>query len=145
MNPDKERTLRLRRVLDAPRERIFELWTDPEAITHWFGGESTVVEQVEIDLRVGGEYSITVREEEGYSVVSGEFLFVEAPERLVYTWTMRGPVLESGENVVRVAFRSLGDQTEILITHGPFEEPDVQNAHQQGWEVCVEALQPLIS
>lgn len=140
-NSEKERTLQVRRVLGAPRERVFALWTDPEAVKHWFGGEGTKVEQVEIDLRVGGAYSIRVKEEEGYSLVSGEFLYVEAPERLVYTWSMQGPVMQTEETVVRVAFRDHGEGTEVLLTHGPFADPQTQQAHQQGWQVCFEALE----
>lgn len=140
MRPDKQRTLELQRTLDAPRQRVFELWTDPQAIKQWFGGDSVTVEHVELDLRVGGSYLIRVKEEEGHTLVSGEFLFVEPPERLVYTWTMDGPLMSTEENVVRVAFKEQGQRTEIYLTHGPFADDEVRAAHEQGWEVCVQAL-----
>lgn len=131
-------------MLDAPRERVFELWTDPGAVKRWFGGEDVDVESVDIDLRVGGSYAIRIRETEGHTLITGEFLYVEAPERLVYTWKMEGPELNAGENVVRVAFRDQGGSTEILLSHGPFVDPQVEGAHRQGWATCLDAMESLL-
>ncbi len=131
-------------MVDAPRERIFELWTDPDAVKRWFGGEDVEVEAVDIDLRVGGAYSIRIRETEGHTLVRGEFLYVDPPEQLVYTWKMEGPELQAGENVVRVSFRDQEGRTEILLSHGPFVDPQVEGAHRQGWHTCLEALEALL-
>lgn len=130
--------------MDAPRERIFELWTDPGAVKRWFGGQDVEVETVDIDLRVGGRYAIRIREEEGHTLITGEFLNVEIPERLVYTWKMEGPELQAGENVVRVAFRDQEGRTEVVLSHGPFVDPQVEGAHRQGWVVCLDALEGLL-
>ena len=80
-----------RRVMPAPPARMFALWTEPASIRKWFGGEEVEVAGIVLDLRPGGAYSITVRDAGGDSVISGRFLVVEAPARLIYTWRLEGP------------------------------------------------------
>lgn len=135
--PDR---LHFRRTLEAPRRRVFQLWTEPEHIKRWFGGLDVEVEAVELDLRPGGSYAITVRLESGVSVFTGEFVTVEAPERLVYTWRSEGGPSGAPTTTVEVTFKDRGDQTEIELTHAGFVEPQVQEMHAQGWEACFAAL-----
>lgn len=49
-----DREIVLARVLDAPRELVFDAWTDPEQLAVWFGPEGLTIETREIDVRVGG-------------------------------------------------------------------------------------------
>jgi uncharacterized protein YndB with AHSA1/START domain len=125
-----------RRVMPAPPARVFALWTDPESIRKWFGGEEVEVANVALDLQPGGAYSITVRDAGGTSVISGRFLVVVVPARLVYTWRLDGPLGTTPETTVTVEFRELGAGTELLLEHGPFPEPKVRALHAQGWENC---------
>ena len=92
--------IRLERVFDAPRERVFAVWTDPELIPQWWG-DGTVVE--EMDVRDGGSYRF--RTEHG--VLAGEFHEVVPPERIVQTFMNHLQTLE---------FEDLGDQTKLTQT-----------------------------
>jgi len=62
MNADPRRTwaldreIVLSRVIAAPRERVFQAWTDPAQIVQWFGPDGFTVESLECDLRVGGRW-----------------------------------------------------------------------------------------
>ena len=136
--------LRFRRVLAAPPDRVFALWTDPAAIRLWFGGIQTEVQKVALDLRPGGAYAISVREGGGDSVISGHFLVVEAPARLIYTWSMAGALGRTAETIVSVEFRASGEGTELVLEHGPFADPQIQALHRQGWEDCFRALDDLL-
>jgi uncharacterized protein YndB with AHSA1/START domain len=49
-----DREIVLARVIDAPRESVFDAWTDPEQLSVWFGPEGLTIETHEIDVRVGG-------------------------------------------------------------------------------------------
>lgn len=49
-----DREIVLARVLDAPREAVFDAWTDPAQITAWFGPAGMTIETHEIDIRPGG-------------------------------------------------------------------------------------------
>ena len=136
--------LRFRRVMAAPPARVFALWTEPESIKKWFGGPEVEVATVVLDLRPGGAYSITVRGEEGDSVVFGRFLTVEVPTRLVYTWTLEGEMGATPETTVSVEFRLHGEGTELLLEHAPFVEPQVRALHEAGWETCFKALDAML-
>lgn len=52
----REREIVLTRVIAAPRERVFQAWTNPEQITQWFGPDGFKVDTLECDLRVGGRW-----------------------------------------------------------------------------------------
>ncbi|MBR0828702.1 SRPBCC family protein [Bradyrhizobium manausense] len=49
-----DREVVLSRVIDAPRDLVFEAWTDPKHLPHWFGPAGFKIETKEIDVRVGG-------------------------------------------------------------------------------------------
>lgn len=51
-----DREIVLSRVLAAPRERVFDAWTDPEQLAVWFGPEGLAIETHEIDVREGGRW-----------------------------------------------------------------------------------------
>ena len=82
-----DREVAMTRVFDAPRHLVFEALTKPELLKRWFYGPpgwSLVV--CEMDLRVGGAYRWVWRGPDGHDMgVSGVFLAVEMPERIVAT------------------------------------------------------------
>jgi len=51
-----DREIVLSRVIAAPRERVFQAWTDPSQVAQWFGPEGFQVESLECDIRVGGRW-----------------------------------------------------------------------------------------
>ncbi len=100
--------IRIERIFDAPRTRVYSVWTDPELIPEWWGegtvvegGEGTVVE--EMDVRPGGRYRFRT----AHGVVEGEFREVTPPERLVQTFQNHLQILE---------FKDLGEQTKLTQT-----------------------------
>jgi uncharacterized protein YndB with AHSA1/START domain len=54
MNMKKE--IIIERIFDAPRERVWEAWTDPELVKKWWGPEGFTAPSIKIDLKVGGKY-----------------------------------------------------------------------------------------
>ncbi|MFD1611685.1 SRPBCC family protein [Sphingomonas tabacisoli] len=75
-----DREIVLCRVIDAPRERVFEAWTDPKQIAQWFGPDGFTVESLECDIRPGGRWRFIYTGPDGKiwdnRIV---FLTVEAP------------------------------------------------------------------
>jgi uncharacterized protein YndB with AHSA1/START domain len=81
-----DREIVLTRAFDAPRDLVFEVWTDPEHVRHWWGRHSSTVIQCEADVRPGGSWRYVTREENGMEVpFSGVYREVTPPDRLVYT------------------------------------------------------------
>ena len=138
--PEAGLFLHVQRALPLTPERAFALWTDPEAIRQWFGGEETEVPTVELDLRPGGAYLIVVDGDEGLSEVRGEFERIEPGRRLVYSWRLSGPAGELPETTVDVRFHPDPHGTTVEIHHGPFPTTGWQQLHLDGWHACLARL-----
>jgi uncharacterized protein YndB with AHSA1/START domain len=79
--------VRMTRLFDAPRERVFEAMTRPEHVKRWWGrlGEGYSVPVCEIDLRPGGAWRFVNRHPQGEAIFYGEYREIVPPSRLVYT------------------------------------------------------------
>jgi uncharacterized protein YndB with AHSA1/START domain len=91
-----DREIEMNRLFDAPRELVFEAYTEPEHIPHWWGPRevTTIVETM--DVRPGGAWRFVQRDADGNEYAFyGEYREVVPPERLVSTFTFEGmPELE---------------------------------------------------
>lgn len=73
------------RVFDAPRERVFDAWTNPEHLPHWFGPKGFTLTTHEIDVRVGGRWRFAFFGPDGTKWDSRMvFLEVTRPELLIF-------------------------------------------------------------
>lgn len=73
------------RVLNAPRELVFKVWTEAEHMEHWWGPKGLSVKVFQLDLRPGGIFHYSMRAPDGHEMW-GRFIFREiaAPERIVF-------------------------------------------------------------
>jgi|SRR5271166_3940829 len=136
-------TLELRRSFPVPRERLFNAWTDPAEVRHWFGPEGANVLDVKMDVRVGGRYLISVKGCEGdtTNTVVGEFREVTPPSKVEYTWRWDGDSDWDGvESVVTVEFLERAGGSELRLTHRGFPSEESRNRHEHGWTGTLEKL-----
>ena len=76
----------LTRVLNAPREKVFRAWTEPELMKQWFAPRPWTTPKIEVDVRPGGASLVVMRSPEGEEFPSrGVYLEVVKNERLVFT------------------------------------------------------------
>jgi uncharacterized protein YndB with AHSA1/START domain len=106
------------RIFDAPRERVWQEWTEPDRFADWFGGPTSAVplSTVSMDVTPGGSWRLTMFAEPGRREINwkGEYLEVVEPERLVFTVTDRPD--EEAEELVIVQLTDLGDgRTEMAF------------------------------
>jgi uncharacterized protein YndB with AHSA1/START domain len=81
-----DRELVLTRLIDAPREKLFRAWTDPELLKQWFAPLPWTTPVAELDLRPGGANLVVMRGPDGNEFPNrGVYLEVVANERLVFT------------------------------------------------------------
>jgi uncharacterized protein YndB with AHSA1/START domain len=74
------------RIFDAPRELVWEAWTNCEHLQRWWGPKTFTAPACKIDLRVGGRYLFCMRSPEGQDFWStGVYREIVPPARLVYT------------------------------------------------------------
>ena len=97
-----DREVAMTRVVDAPRELVFEAWTSPEHVPHWMLGPGDWTMPVcEIDLRTGGAWHFVWRRSDGSEMeMRGEYREVSPPERLVSTESWGGDWPETLNTVV---------------------------------------------
>ena len=80
-----DREIVITRVLDAPRERVFEAWTDPAQVGHWWGPTGFTTTIHEMDVRPGGVWRFIMHGPDGVDWPNRvDYLEVVRPERLVY-------------------------------------------------------------
>src|SRR6516225_322534 len=94
--------IELQRRFRASPERVFRAWTQPVALREWWCPPGWIAGDIEVDLRVGGAYRIAMTRPAGGApvAVSGQFLEVDPPERLVYTWCWEGAFTEMRPTLV---------------------------------------------
>jgi uncharacterized protein YndB with AHSA1/START domain len=132
-------TICVRRIVNASKETAFKAWTESSQVTKWWNlGEGWTTPSAELDPKVGGKISLGNQPSGGgVMLITGEYLRVEPPDRLVYTFLFPGAIPE--ESIVTVEFNALGDkQTEIVVTH-EMGRGMVPNAIA-GWNSALESL-----
>ena len=129
-----ELVLRLSRRIPAPRDRVFALLTEPPELARWWGPRDFTIPDVHVELRVGGRYRITMRPPDGAEFhLSGEYLDVEVPRRLRYTFGWDEPHPDDRVTIVDLTLDDLGEATVVSLVQGDFATPDRLALHEAGW------------
>jgi uncharacterized protein YndB with AHSA1/START domain len=137
--------LRLARVLPAPPERVFASLTQPEDLATWWGPQGFTTPGIEIDLRVGGRYRFTMQPPDGEPFhLSGEFLEVDPPARLAYTFRWDEPAPDDRQTVVTLSLVDEGGGTELVVRHGEFATEERLALHRGGWTDSLDKLTALL-
>ena len=153
-DPALGREIIVTRVLDAPRELVFEAWTQPEHVKHWWGPKGFTTPFCEIDLRPGGVFLRCMRSPEGRDFwVTGVFREVVAPERLVFTDSFadaEGNVVSAAddgsgpdvpvERLITVTFEEHAGSTRVTVRHDGLEPGAERDLVSQGWASGLESL-----
>jgi uncharacterized protein YndB with AHSA1/START domain len=128
-----ETAIEIRWIFEAPREEVWKEWTEPGRFADWYGADAEVpVETVEMDVRPGGRWRLTMRADGRTIHWDGEYLEVEEPERLVFTLTDQ-PDTDLYSRCT-VELKDLGDgRTEMRFEQtGPLP-PGAYKAARDGW------------
>ena len=138
------RVVEIRRRFAAPADRVFEAFRDPELLREWAAPAEHRNERVESDFRVGGRYRREMRLPDGsLHVLSGEYLEIDPPRRLAYTYvweTMPG----APETRVEIDFLEREEETEVRLVHSGFGTEEMADGHRTGWDACLRQLADLL-
>lgn len=126
--------LHLTRTLAHPVEHVWRAITDADALAAWLWPERFAT-KAEVDLRVGGRYRF-----DGTAsgmAVTGEYVAIDAPHRIVFTWRWDG---EPDETLVTIELRAADAGTHLVLTHERFADAAQRDDHATGWSDCLDRL-----
>jgi len=138
--------LNLTCTLDAPRERTYRMLTEPAELATWWGPSGFTMPQAEVDLRVGGGYRFSMQPPDGDLFhLSGEFVEIDPPSRLVYTFRWDEPTPDDRETVVTLTLDAAGGSTVIALSQGSFTTEERLALHRGGWTDSFQRLRDVIA
>jgi len=154
-----QQELVITRVFDAPRELVWQAWTDPEMFTKWWGPKDYTTPHCEIDLRVGGKFLNCMRSSEGQDIWStGIYREIVPLERIVCTDSFadeKGNVVPAShygmsgdvplEMLVTVTFEDLDGKTKMTLRHEGLPAGEMSDGASTGWSESFDKLAELLA
>jgi uncharacterized protein YndB with AHSA1/START domain len=135
------------RIFDAPRERVFRAWTDPDQLAEWYGPEhlDTPRERIHIDLRVGGRWELTMvpRDGAGEFALGCDIIELVEPELIVLrSDPMPGAGMQE-PTITRIEFHDHGTKTRMTLSDGPY--PVGRDRAEAGYHAAFDKLAAFIT
>lgn len=114
--PRGEREVVMTRIFDAPREQVFDAFSNSELLRQWFGPRGWSLSQCEVDFRVGGDWRFVLRGPDGAEMgMRGTYQEIEAPVRSVHTESF-DDYAKAGASVVTADFAEHDGRTTLTAT-----------------------------
>ena len=137
--------LRIERTFDAPAERVYDAWTNPEVMRRWYHcGPAWATPEVEVDLRVGGRFRVVMRKPDGSEVeLSGEYTGIDRPRRLAMTCTFSDDP-SGAEQSIELSFSETAGSTTVVLVNSRVPTEARREAQQWGWDRCLDELEPVL-
>jgi uncharacterized protein YndB with AHSA1/START domain len=135
--------VRVTRTLKASPEQVFDAWTNADRLQQWLCPDPGFVAEAACDPVVGGRYRIVKILAGGADEVTGEYLVVDPPHRLVFTWAA-GTTLGRTTRVT-VTLRPDGDTTEMTILHERLPNQQIHDGAQRAWASILDRLSALLA
>jgi uncharacterized protein YndB with AHSA1/START domain len=147
-----DRDLVLTRLIDAPREKLFRAWTEPELLKQWFAPLPYTTPVAELDVRPGGASLVVMRGPDGVDMPNrGVYLEVVPNERLVVTdaYTRAWEPAEKPFMTVILTFEDRGGKTQYTarVRHWTVADRETHEkmGFHQGWGQCADQLAALVA
>jgi uncharacterized protein YndB with AHSA1/START domain len=137
---DNTNTLRIERTFQAPAERVFDAWTSEEVMRRWWQAErGWATSEAAVDLRVGGDIRVVMRDpdkEVDYGG-GGTYVEIDPPTRLAFTWIWDE---DTRRTLIEIDFEEHDGATTVRFTHsGLWDEAAVRD-HEGGWSRILDSL-----
>jgi len=136
------------RMFDAPRDLVFECWTQPEHLRHWQGApRGFTVTANEADIRPGGFFRICMRSPEGVDHwLEGGYRQIVSPERLVLTHSWLDPDKKPlSQTLLTITLAERDGKTELTLRQTGFTSVESRDGHRYGWSSALDVLQDYLA
>jgi uncharacterized protein YndB with AHSA1/START domain len=140
-------SVEIKRLIKAPRDRVYAAWTDPAQLKQWFGPENVQTRDLIADARVGGKFRWDLTNSEGETMtVHGEYRELQPGRKIVFTWQFEDD--EIWENHISVVTVELSDRdggTELRLIHEQLPNEESRDGHTGGWNSSLDKLAKFFS
>jgi uncharacterized protein YndB with AHSA1/START domain len=137
-------SLTIKRRFNAPPQKVFAAWTDPEKVKRWMCPGDNKALHAECDARVGGRFRWIMQAPSGEQHdVSGVYREVVPNEKLVFSWAWKST--PERESLVTLTFKPDGGGTLMTLMHEQFFDADARDRHNQGWSGAMEKLEQYLA
>lgn len=129
----------VQRVFDAPRDLVFEAWTVPAHVIHWWGPDHFTCVRCEMDVRKGGALRLDIRAPDGtVYTMPGGYTEVDPPRWLGFVGTPHdGQGTKMFEALTEVTFADQGGKTQVTVDTWVFSDTPLAEEHlagmREGW------------
>lgn len=144
---------------NAPRELVFEAWTDPRHLQHWYAPDGCTIVFKSIDVKVGGTFHSVIHDPvHGECWITGVYQEITFPEKLVFTMELSNEqgtpfsATEAGKSkdwpavtITTVTFESFGTQTKLTLHQTVAEAEARKTGAYQSWFSMFDRLNALLS
>lgn len=138
--------LHLERVLPVPAGRAFDACVEADRLAEWWGPAGFTAPRVDLDVRVGGHYRIEMQPPDTAAFhLRGEFLEVDPPRRLAYTFEWEEPDPDDRTTIVKLSFLDHGAGTRLEVDQGTFASEARLSLHEAGWADTLERLEQYLT
>ena len=139
----QQHALEITRVVDAPRNVAFKIWTTPRHLARWWGPKDFTSTIEKLEFREGGAYRHTIHKGDHHHGMSGVYREIDVPERIVFTFAWDNEIGQPGdETLITVTFEEVaGDKTRVTFRQEPFDNIESRDSHQAGWGECLDRME----
>lgn len=143
MKTQEKTSLEIRRVINAPRKRVYQAWTDPAQLKEWWGPEGVRTRNFTADARVGGRYRWDLVSQEGEEMTAfGEYRELVPGEKIVFTWKWDDDeAWENKNSVVTIELSDCDGGTELRLIHVQLPSEESRDRHNEGWSSVLDRLE----
>lgn len=148
------RSITITRIFNAPQERVWQRWTNPDQYMCWWGPKDFTSPYAKFDLRVGGKYLSCMRGPDGKEYWdTGTYKEIIEPNRIVYTDSLadeKGNVVPASyygmgsdqpiEMEVEVTLQDIGGKTQMTLEHCGLPEGEMLEMAKEGWNQSFDKL-----
>ncbi len=146
MKTEENTKLVIKRVIQAPRARVYQAWTDPAQLREWFAPEGVRTRSIAADVRVGGKYRWDLITEQGENWAAfGEYRELVPEKKIVFTWQWDDDqAWENHTSIVTVELFDSRGGTELRLTHEQLPSEESRDRHSEGWNSLLNRLEQFL-
>jgi uncharacterized protein YndB with AHSA1/START domain len=134
-----DRTAVVRRVLPAPPSDVYDAWLDPEALADFICPHPASAGPIQVDPRVGGRLSIVMIDTDVVVTITGEYLELDRPNRLRFTWD--SDLGDRFTSIVTVTIEPHGEHQALMTIEHAQLPPEWRGEHEHGWTLIAAQLE----